>query len=299
MGYCDGLVCVKAYCNDDSLIFLWNPSTRDSRKLPYTPGVLRNHHFSCYGFGYDYNSDDYKVLIVVPPLDCYRDSSCKSMMYTLKTDTWRRIQDFPSDTRCLVWGHNPDRSATLVNGALHWMVKQTCNYLWVIISLNLTTETYIEVAKPDYYGVDQSSGIGIGVSNRDCLCLLVYNRAGGNYEFWVMKEYGVRESWTISAKISNRVEGGVYVLGLRPSTWFSENGKILFRPLAARELAIYNANNNSVTSLHQIPDDYSTAHGDVFVESLVSPYAYSNHRANDTNRLKINIGRMNRVVRNV
>nr|XP_011462060.1 PREDICTED: F-box/kelch-repeat protein At3g23880-like [Fragaria vesca subsp. vesca] len=172
MGYCDGLVCVKAYTSYNSHIFLWNPSTRDSKLLPYRPGVANNSAriFCCWGFGYDYSSDDYKVLMVFPPED-HEDSSRKSMLYTLRTNSWRSIQDFPLDTSCRVAG---DWSATLVNGALHWMARQGSNGSWSIISLDLTTETYMEVPQPDFCATCVESN-GIGVSSTGCLCLNVNN----------------------------------------------------------------------------------------------------------------------------
>ncbi|XP_050368929.1 F-box/kelch-repeat protein At3g06240-like [Argentina anserina] len=293
MGYCDGLLCVKAYTSCTSLIFLWNPSIRDSKLLPYTLGVIQNYHnITCCGFGYDFNRDNYKVLIVVPPVvssNNSRDSSFKSMIYTLRTNSWRRIQDFPFND---IYFEGADMSATLVSGALHWMVRNREGGMdsWQIICFDLTTETYMEVVKPDYYRVNQFPGVGIGASNTDCLCFLAYNRAGQTYEFWVMKEYGVKESWTLSAKIS-------YLYGLRPVTWFTENGEILFIHIDGK-LTIYNVNYNSVTYLHQIPNGYSSTRGDVYVESLVSPNAYSDDGANDISSFNIHVGGMRRVLRN-
>nr|WRO64599.1 MYB transcription factor protein [Rosa persica] len=287
MGYCDGLVCVEAY--RENRIFLWNPSTRDSKILPC--GVVDNSYFSWCRFGYDYNSDDYKVLTVdrlKTPIDNYQDSSRNSMMYTLRTNSWRRIQDFPLQTSYMMVDSS---AATHVNGALHWMARQGLNS-WVIFSLDLTTETNMEVPQPDFYGTPVEH-IGIGASSTRCLGLTVHNGAGSQcYDFWVMKEYRVQESWTISLKIPYMVVG-IYP---RPVAWFSENGKILFN--RDGKLATYNAKKkNSVRYLHQTTYSYSCPHGDVYVESLVSPNAYSNREAKEISRLNnINVERTTRVV---
>ncbi|XP_062014456.1 F-box/kelch-repeat protein At3g23880-like [Rosa rugosa] len=288
MGYCNGLVCIEA-CRENR-IFLWNPSTRDSKILPC--GVVDNSYFCWCGFGYDYNSDDYKVLTVdrlKKPIDNYQDSSRNSMMYTLRTNSWRRIQDFPLETSYMMVDSSA-HAATHVNGALHWMARQGLNS-WVIISLDLTTETYMEVPQPDFYGTPVEH-IGIGESSTGCLCLNVHNGAGSqSYDFWVMKEYGVRESWTISLKIPFVVVG-IYP---KPVAWFSENGKILFN--RDGKLATYNAKKNSVRYLHQTTYCHSCPHGDVYVESLVSPNAYSNREAKEISRLNnINVERTTRVV---
>ena len=66
---CDGLIWVKEELSGKTL--LWNPSTRDTKMLPSLSkaGVVhvkgRGKQWK-YGFGYDCNSDDYKVLTLVP-----------------------------------------------------------------------------------------------------------------------------------------------------------------------------------------------------------------------------------------
>ncbi|KAK9907131.1 hypothetical protein M0R45_002376 [Rubus argutus] len=200
--------------------------------------------------------DDYKVLTLLPPeksIENYKDfRGHKSMMYSLRTNSWRRIQDFPLDISYrLVY-----KSATFVNGALHWMASPGSSITTVIVSLDLASETYMEVPQPDHYG----SQIGIAASSRGCLCLLVHNYASQSYDIWVMKEYGLRESWTISVRIPEMVDG-----------------------ISFEHLMIYS----------------SCPHGDVYVESLVSPNAYSNREAKEIGRLNINVRRMRRVMMNL
>ncbi|KAL6196578.1 hypothetical protein ACLB2K_032192 [Fragaria x ananassa] len=96
--------------------------------------IFSLHH----GFGYDYNSDDYKVLKVN-----HKTTTCISMIYTLRTDSWRRIQDYPRGAFPL------ETCATYVNGALHWLAKIRENDPF-IIALDLTSETYMEAPVPDY-----------------------------------------------------------------------------------------------------------------------------------------------------
>ncbi|KAK9937811.1 hypothetical protein M0R45_014580 [Rubus argutus] len=182
------------------------------------------------------------------------------MMYSLRTNSWRRIQDFPLDISYrLVY-----KSATFVNGALHWLASPGSSITTVIVSLDLASETYMEVPQPDHYG----SQIGIAASSRGCLCLLVHNYASQSYDIWVMKEYGLRESWTISVRIPEMVDGEC-VIGLRPVTWFSEKGEILLN--INGEVAAYNGKKNSV----------------------------SNREAKEIGRLNINVRRMRRVMMNL
>ena len=108
-------------------------------------------------------------------------------MYSLRTDSWRRIQDSPLDTRFI------DKSATFVSGALHWMAVEGSSFTSsrVIVSLDLTSETYMQVPQPADLGTSSSQLAQVGDS-RGCLCLLVHNHAADSqcsYDIWVMKEY--------------------------------------------------------------------------------------------------------------
>ncbi|PRQ30969.1 putative F-box domain-containing protein [Rosa chinensis] len=210
MGSCDGLVCVKE-CHH-GMIFLWNPRTRCAKILPCTSEVHGKVYELGwkYGFGHDCNSDDYKVLTLSPEENTLHKMeyfSYKSMMYTLGTDSWRRIRDSPLG--CVF----VDKSATFVSGALHWMADQEPSLTRVIISLDLTSETYIEVPQPDYEYSSELAEVG---ASRGCLCLLAYDN-DEYYDIWVMNEYGVRESWTKSIKIPFMWE---FLGCLKPLTWY-------------------------------------------------------------------------------
>jgi F-box interacting protein len=62
---------------------------------------------SLYGFGYDHVTNNYKVVGV---------SLNEVSVYTLGTNFWRRIQDFPSHSRA------NDRSGVFVSGTINWFV---------------------------------------------------------------------------------------------------------------------------------------------------------------------------------
>ncbi|XP_050368928.1 F-box/kelch-repeat protein At3g06240-like [Argentina anserina] len=207
IGSCDGLVCVKE-CRRGMFI-LWNPSTRDYKIIPGSfvvegeiHGVLRRK----YGFGYDCNGDDYKVVTL----------SCEENTVKKKT-------------------------VAFVSGALHWVVDREADDMRVIISLDLASKTYIEVPQPDYENFSYLAEVG---ASRGCLCLLAYDNF--DYcDIWVMNKYGVGESWIKSIRISYWLGDERNYLGhLKPLTWFIENGEIVLS--IGGNLASYNANRNSV-----------------------------------------------------
>jgi F-box interacting protein len=83
-----------------------------------------------------------------------------------------------------------------VNGTLNWVIvkKDVCSNQVVILSFDLEKETYNKVLLPEhdvvYFKVNHMLGV---LSNRMCVCF-DYNKT--NWDFWLMKKYGVVESWT-------------------------------------------------------------------------------------------------------
>ncbi|XP_058203815.1 F-box/kelch-repeat protein At3g23880-like [Rhododendron vialii] len=174
-GFCNGLACIGT----ERIVFLWNPCTRKSKRLP---AVERGARFIMYAFGYVESIDDYKVVGFFCNVGTC-GFNVEVMMYTLKTDSWRSIVEF---SNCLpLFG-----SGICVNGVLHWTASGESHK--VIVSLDLLKETFGEVLLPDYR--DGHSQLMLHFVS-GCLCL-VCDYDGICAEVWVMKEYGIRESWT-------------------------------------------------------------------------------------------------------
>ncbi|KAI8566684.1 hypothetical protein RHMOL_Rhmol02G0061200 [Rhododendron molle] len=111
VGCCDGLVCVAS----DREVFIWNPSSRKSKRLPDVEIPSPYHYIAMHGFGYDESIDDYKVAVFSCDANNYnRGFEAEGKVYSLRTNSWRRIGGFP---RC----SHMDVSGTYLNGALHWI----------------------------------------------------------------------------------------------------------------------------------------------------------------------------------
>ncbi|KAF7144260.1 hypothetical protein RHSIM_Rhsim05G0173600 [Rhododendron simsii] len=116
-------------------VFLWNPSTR---KFLTLPDAEMSYH------------------------------------YHPRSDSWRRIGDFPPRSF-------PQGVGTLVSGALHWIVGNESNDN--IVSLDLAKETYGEVLEPEYgYGYLHEM---LDVLN-GCLCIVRYCNACA--DVWIDNE---------------------------------------------------------------------------------------------------------------
>lgn len=241
VGSCNGLVCVVV---EDDNVILWNPSTRDAKVLPEPSGGPSNSfHFE---LGYDFSTDDYKVVGI--------RSSDKSTIeiFSLKTNSWRTIQlTLPS-----LGGQG-----FFLNGALHWLSQGELGKN-VIVSFDLAAEKFLEVVQlPDYDHTrtyDQQFCILGG-------CLSILNDCGDFLDLWVMKEYGVKGSWTKLVAISRDKLPHEY--GLSPLC-FSKNGEVLI-DVDERELIVYDLKGETWRYLVEVDSDWFKT--TMYIESLVSP----------------------------
>ncbi|KAL3516166.1 hypothetical protein ACH5RR_023068 [Cinchona calisaya] len=138
-GSCNGLICLLCFWK--SRIFLWNPSTRKHRILPEAkfeiPNILKGDVQTIYGIGNDFVNDDYKVVSMVQIDTVDDDVYSQVKVYSLKSDSWRSVEDFPY---YFDWGN----SGKLANGALHWVVKASAKSESenLIAAFDLGTEEY-------------------------------------------------------------------------------------------------------------------------------------------------------------
>ncbi|KAG5547667.1 hypothetical protein RHGRI_013384 [Rhododendron griersonianum] len=170
-GSCDGLLLIGDYVG---VQYLANPSTREFRKLPPSPFKLHSWKFlNFYGFGYDSQSHDFKVVSI----SRYRESADIVSLYALKTNSWKKIENSP-------YGHSVmgDNSGVLVSGALHWFARTSTGT--DILAVDLADEKIRTIPTLDCTGFEL-------VVHGGCLCVSAKWYDNSRADFWVMKEYGV------------------------------------------------------------------------------------------------------------
>ncbi|MBA0785111.1 hypothetical protein Gotri_027353, partial [Gossypium trilobum] len=188
LGSCNGLL---ALVDDKDGIFLWNPSTRKSQVLPFNEIGFSSPSSTYYGFGYDPISDDYKLIRMVQSHgnnDEYFHSEAK--VYSLRSNCWRRIKD-------VCFYHKFSREfGFLANNALHWMVFKTPQSRnQELVGFDLGSEEFRFLELPDGC-LDQILRFHIKAMGGD-ICLTSTYRETNNFvvDVWIMKEYGVKQSW--------------------------------------------------------------------------------------------------------
>ncbi|KAK6133250.1 hypothetical protein DH2020_033011 [Rehmannia glutinosa] len=185
---CNGIVLVMS----DPPV-LYNPFTRGYKVLPNCcveyPAPLDSYSKTAYGFGYDSGNDDYKVIRVVE----FRHEishvwmASETKIYGLKSNSWRRIEDFPYPLPFLRGNWRVH-----VNGALHTLVEDPDNMDAArIFAFSVQTEKHYQLHMPP--GV-RIRGVDVNLDVIDgCLSVVCTNRS--RVIIWVMKDYGVKESW--------------------------------------------------------------------------------------------------------
>ncbi|XP_050232900.1 F-box protein CPR1-like [Mercurialis annua] len=184
VGSCNGLI---AFYHPEHGMLLWNPSTKKQQNLPDFWGlheVIGSVYLLIHGFGYDPVSDDYKVIRVWKIISGRR-KELRVMVYSVKHNSRRTIEeDFPYDVM--------SRCSTLVGSYLHWIVTKPDDCRW-IVAFNMEDEKFHKVPSPDLkyedYGLMELAAVG------GCLSMCMDARRDSLLEIWVMKEYGMRDSW--------------------------------------------------------------------------------------------------------
>ncbi|XP_008224441.1 PREDICTED: F-box/kelch-repeat protein At3g06240-like [Prunus mume] len=186
VGYANGLVCVRNYT--DGGIALWNPSIQKLKKIPEPHAQppspeLELHN---YGFGYDSTNDDYKLVQIVEMAnenDIF--VSHQVSVYSLKANSWKRIQDIPSSGYGYPVGFF---DIVFVNGALGWLMwVELLDPQCIIVTLDLESEKYrafpIPVDRVDIR--DRYTPYLKILGDYLCICLNLWS----GWDFWIMKEW--------------------------------------------------------------------------------------------------------------
>ncbi|KAM7523253.1 hypothetical protein LguiA_013155 [Lonicera macranthoides] len=114
IGSCNGLLCLT---NTDEYIFLLNPTTSKYWKSAVCRIPL-GVKYIVFGFGYGDAKDDYKVVRMVQFYGKDKESfRAEVSVYSLKSNSWRRIGDFP------YYLSYKRVSGVLASGALQWVVS--------------------------------------------------------------------------------------------------------------------------------------------------------------------------------
>ncbi|XP_062097218.1 F-box/kelch-repeat protein At3g23880-like [Humulus lupulus] len=206
-------------------VYLWNPTIEKHKKLPpspYTPSEPGSFSplLTLYGFGYEPLTNDFKVVAACGGKDTETRKcsnffqTCEQVsLYSLNSNSWKTMvmpdlfssdQDYDS-TMLRIFPINGTASV-VVSGSIHWPIT--------IVRPQLRQENLVKVYSDGVVAFDLSSeqfkliNPPSSLNNEVFYVRSIYNLCGclslltspsyllSCIEIWVMKKYGVSNSWT-------------------------------------------------------------------------------------------------------
>ncbi|XP_057506612.1 F-box protein At3g07870-like [Actinidia eriantha] len=222
VGSCNGLICLS----DDQFrynvrMYLWNPCIRKVLAIP-RPNVTFCSHGSfdhALGFGFDSVSNDFKVVRIVHLASVMVPSEVE--VYTLKSGCWKSISD-----EALPYIVDMRSRQAYVDGAAHWLAYTPTgedDFRNLIVLFDMSSEVFREMPVPkSVHRFDDWMGNTSLVAFRESISLIELWVCGYDpyCTVWVMKDYGVAESWSKQFRLD--LNGGLQKpLGLR------RNGEVI------------------------------------------------------------------------
>ncbi|XP_026428151.1 F-box/kelch-repeat protein At3g06240-like [Papaver somniferum] len=186
---CNGVVCLTA---PGGTVLLWNPSTRETRKIPRTTGFI--------GFGYDSEIGEFKMieLAKINPAKGKRrsvysnyisDGEENLRVYSFESNSWKLIPKIPYKITTY--------DIIFFKGAFHWLARPCDGSKQVLVSFAMHDESFREVLLPQHFYHDDLRLTGraeVGVLGG--FLALDYTCYNVRTEIWLMKDFGGTNSWT-------------------------------------------------------------------------------------------------------
>lgn len=258
VGSCNGLVLVL---NEEDVIFLINPTTLEYRRIPKSPLALPERGTSiAYALGYDVATDEYKVITLSYYEGVHEgDLFCTFVdVYSVRMGIWRRLESLSHHGTIPIHGF-----AVFLNGALHWLAGK----YYSIVAFDPSDEKFFEVSILTTTLDDDDDYMHFYdfVALRGCLCMLASRRNSKEIDVWMMKEYGVAESWT---KFS--VKRNTCPYGFTPVCLMNDDDIVLDVP-GKEKLNIYNKKEEQWREMNVDGISAKFTRTKTFIESFVSP----------------------------
>ncbi|KAK2665629.1 hypothetical protein Ddye_004203 [Dipteronia dyeriana] len=188
----NGLFCTLMIDPPDHDFFVYNPSTRESKKIPNIESEKESYDrmpYTLLGFGYAESINDYKFVKFFTNRKIIQ-------IFSLRNNSWKTIKcDYPLNVGYIRPMHRFPSSKALfygipLNGAIHWMVfgiDYDDRQYYRMVAFDLVEEKFktLPLLYQFSYKVKRVTVL------RDRLCFIDWHD-----RFWIMEEYGEKESLT-------------------------------------------------------------------------------------------------------
>jgi F-box interacting protein len=261
----NGLFCLFD-TSEDCPIMLWNPSIRKSFVLPKPWFSSKGYSNRTIGFGFLPATNEHKVIMF-----SFRRSKPKAAIFELSTGSWRVINlggNSYAPAKADVWPVQA-RSKDILHWSASCISKEFSTTPNWICSFDMKNENFGTLMVPSCL-CDNDNVLLLTYADRESLYLAEYTDGLYFCTIWIMKEYGVADSWEKLFSM-DRIEQGLIF-----PHYFRHNGEILCERSrvdfdGSTELISYDYNNNQVKNVvsHATPPPQKAAyHVHTYVESL-------------------------------
>lgn len=226
VGSCNGLLCLH-HVSRPSFYYICNPVLGEVAILPKLTSVNQAYTYLKHsGFGFSPKTKQYKVICFMhmsytDPVTHLLSTKTIADIHTLGTESWRRIGDAPLPM-------SKGSFDSFLNGILHW-ITDDFTAVNLILSFDFEMEQFGYVPRPTHFDQDclnKISWINVGVLGE--FLSLCYVIGDSQFDVWVMKDYGVKESWTREFVIDINFYCGLREHHLHHPITFLRNGDLLF-----------------------------------------------------------------------
>lgn len=190
---CNGLLCLSKTFQFDfhEDIYVCNPILGEYISIPLAAGQETRHQ-SNFALGYSAITREYKVLHTF----CSKTGSAfqpEAQIYTIATGKWRSIHKALRNLDTFMFD-------SFVGGSIHWELRDEGNCVNSIGSFNFEKEQFSQFSLPPRYNEELVTLTVL----EGCLGVSFFSTClQPQYEVWVMKEYGKKESWTKLITVEN------------------------------------------------------------------------------------------------
>ncbi|XP_073120254.1 F-box/kelch-repeat protein At3g23880-like [Henckelia pumila] len=226
-GPCNGLICVSLR----NVVLFCNPALRELKFLP--PLIFANNFTGQplgYGFGFDQISGVYKVVHIwehrllgsfVPSFQIDLNE-IRVGLYDSASKSWKQI-----DAKVPYISHPPS-VGVFINGMIHWNADTAVGKHPCILCFDVTSETFRQIEFNDSFFFPANDRNRCLMELDGCMAMVLWDSTSIPYEdpmndveIWVMKEYGVVESWT--------KHFAIYACGISSPVCFVKNELLLLQ----------------------------------------------------------------------
>ncbi|XP_065859893.1 F-box protein CPR1-like, partial [Euphorbia lathyris] len=222
------------FISTPNAFILWNPTIHRCFLLSdfnSNHTTVRSDDFFI-GFGYDSVSDDYKFV----KLESSEELGIQIEVFSLKSDSWNKIA---SKSNLRVKSLPPENSQAFVNGDIHCIACKESGFP-ILLKFDLGDEVLSEITLPKDLGDNDEviwSDISPIVYKDSTIGLFDSNSRSEQSSLWLMKKYGVENSWArvLTLRHDLRRNMAPEVLGCRNEGEDDSRGKMAPKILGCRK----------------------------------------------------------------